>query len=60
MTAPFKSIEQYTYSEVVYRDADGNEVARERNYDDAWYDTLEAHVELTEDEIEDYYPEEEN
>lgn len=41
------------YSEMVYYDDDGNEVARERVYDDHLYDT-EAREELTDQEREDY------
>lgn len=44
--------EIYQYSEDVYYDDDGNEVARERQYDDYLYDTTPAE-ELTEEERED-------
>lgn len=48
--------EIYQYTELVYRDEAGNEVARERQYDDHWYDTGETR-EPGEVELEDYYEE---
>lgn len=48
-----KTTEQFTYTETVYRDDAGNELGRERNYDDAWYDTLGV-VDMTDEEIEDW------
>lgn len=45
--------EQYTYSEEVFYNASGEEVARTRMYDDAWHDTLEER-DATQDEISDY------
>lgn len=53
MSRPMKTVERFMYSEIVYHDEDGTEVARERLYDDAWYDTAETEP-MTEEEIEDY------
>ena len=50
---PQKKTEQFIYTESVFYDVNGVEVARERNYDDAWYDTLSVE-DATEDEISDY------
>lgn len=50
--------EKYIYTEIVFRDDDGNEVGRERQYDDAWWDTGETR-EMTEDERMDYLDEDE-
>lgn len=43
------------YTEVVYYGADGNEVARERQYDDHWYDTGAVTYLDDPQEIEDYF-----
>lgn len=48
-----KVVETLTYTEVVYYDDNGNEVARERNYDDSLYDESD-NQELTEQERADY------
>lgn len=48
--------EIYQYTELVYRDEAGIEVARERQYDDRWYDTVEIR-EPNDDELFDYYQE---
>lgn len=45
--------EQYIYSERVIYDEWGNEIARERNYDDAWYDTRSVE-DISDEELEDY------
>lgn len=56
---PFKMIQTFTYTEVVYYDANGNEVHRERNYDDSLYDETGS-LPLSDTELEDYFPEQEN
>jgi hypothetical protein len=53
MTGPYVTCEQYQHTEWVYHDADGNEVGRERQYDDSWYDTLWERT-MTKEEEEDW------
>jgi hypothetical protein len=53
----YKKIETLQYTEVVYYNNDGNEVARERNYDDTLWDESGPH-DLTDQEREDYLPKE--
>ncbi|WP_161580506.1 hypothetical protein [Subtercola vilae] len=53
MTAPYKIVETRQYTEVVYYNADGVEVARETQNDDFSWDTSEPE-DLTEQEIEDW------
>lgn len=45
--------EQYTYSETVYYDDEGNELGRERKHNDSLYDILEER-EMTAEEREDW------
>lgn len=54
MSEPYKNIEVYKYTETVYYNAEGEEVAREDNSDTWWYDTEESNIPLTEEETEDY------
>lgn len=53
MSKPYKIREKIQYSEDVYYDGDGEEVARVRIHDDAVYDESNP-VDLTDQEIEDY------
>ncbi len=53
-----KSIEVMQYTETVYWDDNGNEVMRVRNHDDTWHDTLADGLEVSEQELDDYYDEE--
>ena len=53
MGFPYKTAEQFIYTEIVYHDAGGNEVAREALMDDAWYDTA-WREDMTDEEIEDF------
>lgn len=55
---PYKVNEIMQYTETVYYDENGTEVARERNYDDHWYDSGERE-ELDEYEMYDVFPEDE-
>lgn len=50
-----KSIEVMQYTETVYWDDNGNEVARVRNYDDTWYDTREDGLPVSEEELDDHF-----
>ena len=50
----YKVNEQRMYSETVYYDADGNEVARETWLDDDLWDEG-GHESLTEFDVENYY-----
>lgn len=53
MSKPFKVVETYKYTEVVYYNGNGEEEARDRNHDDWLYDASSPQ-ELTEQEIEDW------
>ena len=53
MTEPRVEVREYVYTENVYFDADGNEFARDRNYDDTWLGTCEGRA-MTEQELEDW------
>jgi hypothetical protein len=53
MAKPHKIVHVMQYTETVYYDGDGAEVARERNHDDHTYDTRAAE-DMTAQEIEDY------
>lgn len=59
MSEPYKIIEQRQYTEVVYYDGDGEEVARDTLLDDHLYDASGQHP-VTPDELEDFYPEEDS
>lgn len=54
MNEPYKVVETMKYTETVYYDADGEEVARERNHDDWTHDSTSPEP-VTEEELEDYY-----
>lgn len=54
--ARYKNVEQYLHTETVYYE-DGVEVARVENYDSHWYDTEFENLDVTQDEIDDYYGE---
>lgn len=56
MSKPYKTVEVYSYTETVYYDEQGNEVDRERSYDDWWVDTRAGHEDLTDGEMEVYFP----
>lgn len=51
---PFKVIQTFAYTEVVYHDADANEVYRERHYDDSLYDET-GRLPLSESELDEYF-----
>ena len=53
MAKPYKETHTMQYTETVYYDADGVEIARERNHDDHTYDSSPA-GDMTAQEIEDY------
>lgn len=53
MAKPYKRVETLHYTEVVYYDGGGSEVARVRNYDDTLWDES-GPEELTDEEREDY------
>ena len=57
MSEPYKIREVYKYSEMVYVNSEGDEVARERIYDDSLWDTT-APLALEKWELEDYFGEE--
>lgn len=50
---PYAEDRTYQYTERVFFDSDGNEIARERLNDDHWYDAAGTR-DMTEEELEDY------
>lgn len=49
-----KSIEEYVHTETVIRDENGNEVAREENFGDAYWLDTRSTEDITDEEAEDY------
>lgn len=56
---PYKKRHTIKYTEVVYYDSDGAEVARDRIHDDHTYD-IDAPEPLTQQEIDDWIPSKED